>query len=476
MRRRRRLYARIYLHFVGVLLVVGVLSSLIAAMGWRRSFLRTHTLRLVRHAAGELGLQPDAAARQTALRRISDELDLELTLRAPDGQKLIAHAGPELAPLDPEDAEEARRHALPLRHGREWVTAAPLHDRAGALVGLLVVAPMHRFSAINLLRPAAWVALTLLVVGMATFPLARRISRPVERLTEASRRLGAGDLAYRVPLDDGECAGDRPRRRRGWRHHRRHHHPDDELSHLTRAWNEMAERVEGLVRGQRELLANVSHELRSPLARILVALELLPEDARTRARIDDVKADLGELERLIDDVLTTARLDATGLPMHLDEVQVAPLLRQLVERAQHDPLTAGKIVRISDGADGGALPADGALLKRALWNLIENAAKYGAAPITLAATRSNDQLVLSVSDQGAGVPPELRARVFDPFFRADKARTPALSDGVRTGFGLGLTLAKRVAEVHGGSIAISDGDGGRGCVVSLTLPLQRRSA
>src|SRR5262249_41969339 len=122
------------------------------------------------------------------------------------------------------------------------------------LLGTLESAPARRLYHPIFWRPIAMVALALLVVGLATVPLARRISRPVDRLTEATRRFGGGDLAYRVPV-----------RSRG----------DDELARLSRAWNEMAERIERLVVGQKELLANVSHELRSPLARIRVALELM---------------------------------------------------------------------------------------------------------------------------------------------------------------------------------------------------------
>jgi signal transduction histidine kinase len=115
--------------------------------------------------------------------------------------------------------------------------------------------------------------------------------------------------------------------------------------------------------------------------------------------------------------------------------------------------------------------ADPALLRRAVWNLIENAAKYGAPPITLAAKREGSDVVLSVTDEGAGIPPEERERVLAPFYRLDKARTP---EGPAHGFGLGLTLAHRVAEVHGGRILIgpANGQGGgeHGCRVSLILP------
>src|SRR5262249_58497438 len=134
----------------------------------------------------------------------------------------------------------------------------------------------------------------------------------------AARRLGAGDLSARVPTE-----GVHPRRR-------------DEIAELTRAFNEMAERVERLVHAEKDLLANVSHELRSPLARIRVALALLPRGSDDDDRlVRDVERDLAELDRLVEDVLTTARLEATGLPTHLGAGDARALLEELAQRARH---------------------------------------------------------------------------------------------------------------------------------------------
>jgi signal transduction histidine kinase len=205
-----------------------------------------------------------------------------------------------------------------------------------------------------------------------------------------------------------------------------------------------------------------------------VALELLPRDGDSEARLRDVETDLAELDRLIEDVLTTARLDATGLPRHPVAVDVAALLAELVERGAHDPVAAGKRVEVTPGP-APALTADPVLVKRALWNLVENAAKYGAPPITLAAGREGAEVRLSVADRGEGIAPAERERVLAPFYRLDRARTPSAAGGAPHGFGLGLTLARRVAEAHGGRItiepaAIRDGRD-EGCRVSLILPV-----
>ncbi|MCC6997058.1 MAG: HAMP domain-containing histidine kinase [Deltaproteobacteria bacterium] len=321
--------------------------------------------------------------------------------------------------------------------------------------------------------PVLWVFAVFVLAGALTAPLARRLSRPIEALTEAVRRFGAGELSYRVPLPRcspmkqrwRERVEARYRDRHGGRWHGRHHHfHHDEVEELLRAWNEMAARIEGLLRGQKELLANVSHELRSPLARMRVALELLPRDAESEARLRDVEADIAELDALIEAVLTTTRLEAAGLPSSPTELPLQPLARELCERAAQDPLTSGLEVR-ADIPDGLRAVADAALLRRALWNLIENAAKYGAAPITVGAARSGDVVRVWVADRGAGVPEAERTRVLEPFYRADKARTPG-----KSGFGLGLTLARRIAEAHGGDITVGAGADGTGCQVTLTLP------
>jgi signal transduction histidine kinase len=332
-------------------------------------------------------------------------------------------------------------------------------------VAVLQVSVPRRFRPGAAWRPGLAVGAVLVVMALAAAPLARRISRPVERLTEAARRLGAGELAYRIP--------DEPRRGR-WR--RRGGHVD-ELRELTRAFNDMAERVERLVAGQKELLANVSHELRSPLARIRVALALVPRDAEGEARVRDVERDLVELDRLIEDVLSMARLEATGLPPHPGPVDARALLAELAERAGHDPVTAGRGVQVADGPPL-ALVADGPLLKRALWNLVENAAKYGAPPITLGVERAGDRLVFAVSDAGEGIGAAERERVLSPFYRLDRARTPAAPGAPPRGFGLGLAFARRVAEVHGGRIAIGPAatqEGReRGCRVAITIPDRER--
>jgi signal transduction histidine kinase len=441
----RRLYSRIYFHLLAALCVTGIVSVAVFSVGWRKEFARHWATKFARHAAaviGDFANQP--VERDRVVRRMADELDVEVTVRDSAGHLLVA-AGPELPPLSAGDLSGEAG----LFGGKEWYTAALMHDDAGHVIGLVEAAPMRRLRPPNLWRPVIGVALVLALLAFFTAPLARRISRPVERLTEGSRRLAGGDLSYRVPMR-------KPRRPR---------HQKDQLDELTVAWNEMAERVEGLVRGQKELLANVSHELRSPLARLRVALELLPADEKRKAAMD---TDLSELDSLIETLLTASRLEASGLPTHMGRVQVTQLFAELEDRAARDPNLAGKSVRIAAPPEGAAtLDADGALLLRALWNLIDNAGKYGAPPITVEALPTGDSISFTVTDEGSGIPVAERSRVFEPFYRVESPGSP------RRGFGLGLTLARRVAEVHGGAISIQSREGSdRGCRVTLRVPIK----
>jgi len=452
-----RLFARIYLHFLGVLLVVAVVSSVVFAWTARGAFVQESSGRISRHISSlmaEVYRDPPALARR--VQQVHEELELDLVARDIHG-RVLASAGNDLPAFTPEQLAQVRTGLRMVQPNPEWSVATPVRDpKSGAVIGTLESSAHRRSRLRGLTRPAAILTLLLVLFAFPAAILARRISRPVERLTEAARRLGAGDLTARVPT----------RTRSRWFGRRE----SDELADLTRAFNDMAERIERLIAGQKELMANISHELRSPLTRIRVALELFPHNGAAQARLKDVEADLDELERLIEDVLTATRLEVTGLPPHPEPVEVRSLLEDLAARARLDPRLGPERVRTEPGAPI-ELEADPTLLRRALWNLVDNAAKYGAPPVALMAVRHNGMIELSVSDDGPGIPAEERERVLAPFYQLDRARTPGRPS---RGFGLGLTLAGRVAQVHHGAITIGPAetvDGAeRGCRVTLTLP------
>jgi two-component system, OmpR family, sensor kinase len=281
----------------------------------------------------------------------------------------------------------------------------------------------------------AQLAAALAVLALLSIPLARSITAPLERLAKQSRALGAGDMSARSGL-----------------------HGRDEIGDLARAFDDMAERVVNLRRSEKELLANVSHELRTPLARIRMALDLVREGdtARAAGYVADIEEDLEELERLLDDVMTAARLD---LSRGAAGDALPPLRRKLV--SARELLDAARVrfekrlperqlsVELTQGAPD--IDADPNLLRRVLDNLLDNAAKFSdsSSRIDLRARRDEQHgsLSIEVLDQGIGIAPDDVERIFEPFFRADRSRTRSTG-----GVGLGLALSRRIVEAHGGTI------------------------
>jgi signal transduction histidine kinase len=218
---------------------------------------------------------------------------------------------------------------------------------------------------------------------------------------------------------------------------------------------------------QRQLMGDVSHELRTPLSRIRVALELAAEDP-TAAKdvLADVGADLDEIDQLIADILTTARLD--GEP-HLDRRPT--LLSELTDIAakRFSAKYPRRELEMDITASDLDIECDPVLLRRALDNLIDNAAKYSDAPVTLivrAAPKPNiTHVVFEVVDRGIGMSPEELDRAFTPFWRADGSRTRRTG-----GVGLGLALARRIARAHGGDVALTSSPGA-GTTARLEVPV-----
>jgi len=296
----------------------------------------------------------------------------------------------------------------------------------------------------------------LVIVGIGSLLTARWIVGPLDALTRASRSLGAGDLRARTGLVRS-----------------------DELGEVGRSFDDMAERVQSLLLSERELLANVSHELRTPLARIRVALDIASEaDPQSgRASLADIAVDLSEIEALIDDILTTTRLDIaagrgdpSAFALHPEEIAASTLCERASERfrARH-PLR--KLQRTVED-DLPSVHADPVLFRRVLDNLLENAHKYSPdadQAVTLRAIRSEkageNAVLFEVADRGLGIPADDLPRVFTPFFRGERSRSRGTG-----GVGLGLTLAKRIVEAHGGTIDVTSEVGG-GTTVRVSLPV-----
>lgn len=432
------LFWRIYGHGL-VLLVLVAIALTAVAWGLGRRIPPREPERVVAYVAARIDERAGSPAGvEAALRELREGLGLESTWFGPEGE-VRASVGAVAAPLPPSQVAELARGPI-AAESRHFVFAA----RVPGAGGYVVVTPEPH--ARSYARTAAFLAAVLVVLAIGSWPTARSIASPLERLTDAATRLGEGDLSVRAGL-----------RARG------------EVGELARAFDEMAERLERLVRAERELLANVSHELRTPLARIRVALELAAEGDHERARryLSEIGDDLAEIDGLVEEILTAARLSGAGpggLPVHRARVELGALLGEVAARFRDaDP---GRPLALEVAPGLPPVDADAPLLRRLVDNLLDNARKYSepGAPVALAARAEPGAVVLEVRDRGIGVDPADVPRLFTPFFRTDRSRARGTG-----GVGLGLTLAKRIAEAHGGTIA-AESRLGEGTTIRVVLP------
>jgi signal transduction histidine kinase len=400
----RRLYVRLYLTFVAITaLSLAVAALLAGALHERPGLLARQVVPL----AGSLacpapgGCQGDGAER---LRKTARDLNLDIAVWDAEGRPLF-ETSPTRLPLP----RRARHGWHPTPPGGLWVT--PLDD--GRLLGLRERHPGSRRGRFFL--PLLGGLALLMAVGL--YPLSRGITRRIEELAEGARRWGQGDLGHRVPV-------------RG----------RDEIAALAERFNQAAAGIETLLAQERQMLATASHELRSPLARIRMALELLCEegDAARRAELSRrASDDIAELDTLVEELLLTARTQP-GVPRRpLVDTDLLALLRSEAQTVSA-AVTGEPVV----------WPCEQAMMRRMVRNLFANARLHGGGTAIRAEVRREaGGVLLAVEDDGPGVPESERERIFAPFYRAPGPRPPGDS-----GLGLGLALCRQVARYHGGDI------------------------
>jgi two-component system, OmpR family, sensor histidine kinase RstB len=386
----RRLYLRIYL----AVLVSLAIFALATALLWHRfghDGPAAQALEVAATLARNVLPPADApkAAQQAALERLAADLRADVALFGSDRSLLASVGAPPPAP------EEGRRGAwkyrwdggpvwrVRLSDGR-WLAARATHS--------------HRFAGYRLFL---LIALLAFAVGIGAYPVARRLTRRLERLQAGVESLGSGDLSARAKIEG-----------------------KDEVARLAASFNRAAGRIEELVGTHKALLANASHELRTPLARIRMAVELMKEDADPKRKAE-LERDIAEIDALIEEILLASRLDAVK---HLERTENVDLLA----------LAAEECARY-ENADLEGRPAS----------------VHGAPPIVVRMGRTNSSVELSVCDHGAGIAEAERERVFEPFYRR----------GTGQGSGLGLALVRQIARQHGGDARCVEGKGRTACIV-----------
>jgi two-component system sensor histidine kinase CpxA len=287
-----------------------------------------------------------------------------------------------------------------------------------------------------------------LVSGLVCLVLARYLTAPLARLRRATESYASGDLSARVAPSLGA---------------RR-----DEVAELARAFDRMAEQLQALMGAQRQLLSDVSHELRSPLARLQVALGLARQRAEGRAssELDRIERETERLNELIGQVLSLARLESGVTAPAREPVDLAELLERVAADADFEARAANRRVEIAQSTPA-MVEGDARLLRSALENIARNAVRYTAegTAVTLSLARDTQQArwLVTIHDQGPGVPDDMLPRLFEPFVRVGDAR-----DRASGGYGLGLAIARKAIRLHGGEVsARNEPEGGLSVVVAL---------
>ncbi|SCW64047.1 Signal transduction histidine kinase [Rhizobium mongolense subsp. loessense] len=413
---RSRLFLKIYLTLLASLAAVALASAAFVWLGQGEEESSWQSQR-ARFVAALIPPDMDLQSIQATLERFSRAFDADIAVYDPRG-RLIASAGQPL----PLDVFEGR-----WRHGR-----GSFHTMVTELPdGRAVAARMARPLRPSGRNPLTYLALIAGVIGLAAYPVVRHLTSRLERLRRGVDAWGRGDFVARVPADGS-----------------------DEVAAVAKSFNKAADHVERLIKSNRALLANASHELRSPLARLRMAIDLY-EQAPDENRKEEIVRNLAELDTLVEEILLASRLDHVEKLDASESIDLLALVSE--EGARHGVEVLGTPATVI---------GDARLLGRLVRNLMQNALRHGVPPVTASVAQVDNAVELKIRDQGLGIPDSESVRVFEPFYR------PSGRSEATGGWGLGLALVRQIAERHGGAVRYEAPSGGGACFV-VTLPAHR---
>lgn len=431
---RRLLSRSIFVKLFLVFLVTGLVLAAVIRGFFLLTVDRDNAFRVAKYKAlamysqqlvDRIGVPPDRARAD----RLAAELGVHFRVATGDETWATKPTLPPVSALHPDEAlSEAGT-----RVGRYQRHPFVLVERGGTTVAVLFLRPPFRD------LPPWSLALLLGVVGLllaGSYVLVRRLFRPVEWLTQGAGEIAKGNFSHQVPI-----------------------HSEDELGRLTKAFNAMVLKVSEMVRARDQLLLDVSHELRSPLTRMKVVAEFIPDQSAK----EKIQQDIRELEQMITELLESHRLQSDHGGLVPVETDVVGLVEDVVKHYAGQ----GPGVSVASAPRHVTLKLDPRLVGIALRNVVDNALKHSArdgGPVEARVEVNASSIEISIRDHGPGIPAEEQARVFEPFYRVDKSRTRETG-----GYGLGLSLAKRIMVAHGGDIRL-DSRPGRGSIFTLTMP------
>jgi two-component system, OmpR family, sensor kinase len=347
----------------------------------------------------------------------------------------------------PPDPPGARPPPSPRNFRPQRALAQIVAPDGTAYTVLLVPRRPSIFGALSLPGISARIlGIALVVSAFASWWLARHLSAPIRRMQEGARALAGESLDVRV------SAGLEDRK--------------DELAVLARDFDAMADRLRANRGALTQLLRDISHELRSPLARMRLALGLARQpSADTPRQLDRMDREIERLDALISQVLKLARLNGTDMPFEREAVDVDEVIDEVVRDAEFEGTAKGCRVQ-THGATGSVVSGSRELLRSAIENVLRNAVRYSpqGAPVEVAVERSAAGLTIAIRDRGPGVPAAELERIFEPFYRVAESR-----DRDTGGEGIGLAITSQVMKAHGGTARAENRAGG-GFEVRLNLP------
>ena len=454
----RSLFVKIFLYFLLTIILVTSAGILLTYLR-DQEFPQLANQNFAKHAIAEYGHRAIEAFEEHGVRAV-DAFAAELL--ADDGIRIILFDGggkPLTSKRVPRQMHHMSQRAMrsgevvfPMMGQRNWL-ASPLRSSAGKTYAVALGLPdqpsvKHMFNGLTH-GFLGWRLLILLVVSAGVcFWLARSLTSPIRRLRQATRQFAAGDLATRV--------GD-------------HVQGKNELAGLADDFDEMAGKIEALVGGQKRLLRDISHELRSPLARLGVALELARQDNNQDSRqkaLSRIELEAERMNEMIGQLLSLTRLENSVDELPRAEFNLCALLTSLVRDADFEAKIDHKQV-LFNGPESAVLNGYEELLGRALENVIRNGIRYTqeGSKVTVELIHNPGAILIRIADQGHGVPDAALGKLFDPFYRVADAR-----DRQSGGTGIGLAIAEQAVRLHGGSIRAMNRPEG-GLLIEISLPV-----
>ena len=369
--------------------------------------------------------------------------DIQLWLLDRNGHDLAGQTVPPQVVAVADELGGRKRRAFSRANGHPLIAHRVYLAEAGPS-RMVIQLPKPRHRLLSTIAANYWlrVLIAILVSGLVCYALSRLVTSKLRDLSQASRQLAEGQLQTRIKV---RASG------------------GDETDQLARDFNTMAEQLEARVLAQKQLLSDVSHELRSPLARVRAALALAEEAPGKRAdMLARIEQEALRLEELIQQLLSTENTELS-LDMHIDLVS---LLQQLCVDANFEGARDNKTVTLHSDLEEAVVATSADLLHKSFENLIRNALRHtaDASEVRVTISREQDSYVVEIQDRGPGLPEHELERIFDEFYRVDNARSR--KDG---GYGLGLSIARRAINQHGGQVQASNT--GRGLIVTTRIPI-----